>query len=308
MVNQSGGFAATGVLTRAANAEARDQNEEGESEEFHVEGVGVRVTSTFAIRAVPGQTWRTAKGRAPSDAKTAIACQMCDIPVTFVRFCVFCKLQNARVSRFSHSPVPQEGWGPQTRAAECCGALVGANPRARTDLAQNTLLVFTSDNGFAQYVGAAELEKMGYYPSGPLREYKADVWEGGHLVPFIVRWPAVIQPETVCGQLVQQADLMATFAEALGVELPENVGVDSFSLLPLLKGGNKPVRKNAVNCSMGGVPGVRQGEWKLIRASGSGGWGKGGDQSQPVQLYNLAKDLGETKNLAADQPERVAQM
>jgi arylsulfatase A len=174
--------------------------------------------------------------------------------------------------------------------------------------AENTLLVFTSDNGFAPYVGAADLEKMGHYPSGPLRGYKADAWEGGHRVPFIVRWPSVVRPGTVCGQLVQQADLMATFAEALGAKLPENAGVDSFSLMPLLKGGNQPVREHAVNCSVGGVPAVRQGAWKLILAPGSGGWGKGGDQSQPVQLYNLAEDLGETKNLAADQPERVAQM
>lgn len=101
---------------------------------------------------------------------------------------------------------------------------------------------------------------------------------------------------------------MATFAEVLGAKLPENAGVDSFSLLPLLQGGNKPVRDNAVNCSFAGVPGIRQGSWKLILAPGSGGWGKGGDQSQPVQLYNLAEDLDETKNLATEQPARVARM
>jgi arylsulfatase A-like enzyme len=63
-----------------------------------------------------------------------------------------------------------------------------------------------------------------------------------------------------------------------------------------------------VNCSIGGVPSVRQGKWKYIAAPGSGGWGKGGDQSQPVQLYNLANDIGETKNLAAAMPEKVAEM
>ncbi len=112
---------------------------------------------------------------------------------------------------------------------------------------------------------------------------------------------------SVCPQLVQQADLMATFAEVLGSKLPENAGVDSFSLLPLLKGGDQPVRKNAVNCSAGGVPAVREGYWKLILAQGSGGKGKN-DTAQLVQLYNLAEDLGETKSLAAEQPERVAQM
>jgi arylsulfatase A-like enzyme len=174
--------------------------------------------------------------------------------------------------------------------------------------ADNTLVVFTSDNGCAPYVGAGELEQQGHYPSGPLRGYKSDVWEGGHRVPFIVRWPGVVQPASVCGQLVQQADLMATFADILGAKLPDTVGEDSFSLLPLFQGRDKPVRDHAVNCSMSGVPGLRQGPWKLILAPGSGGWTKDGDATQPVQLYNLADDLGETKNLAADQPERVAEM
>ena len=93
-----------------------------------------------------------------------------------------------------------------------------------------------------------------------------------------------------------------------GVKLPDNAGEDSFSLMPLLKGGDKPIRENAVSASIGGIPGVRSGSWKYIPAPGSGGWGSGGDQSQPVQLYNLADDIGETKNLAAAMPEKVAEM
>ena len=115
--------------------------------------------------------------------------------------------------------------------------------------AENTLVVLTSDNGCASYIGVRELEKMGHYPSGPLRGYKTSAWEGGHRVPFMVRWPAMVKPGSVCPQLVQQADLMATFAEVLGSKLPEHAGVDSFSLLSLLKGGDQPVRQNAVNCS-----------------------------------------------------------
>jgi arylsulfatase A-like enzyme len=174
--------------------------------------------------------------------------------------------------------------------------------------ADHTLVVFTSDNGCAPYIGAGELEQKGHYPSGPLRGYKSDAWEGGHRVPFLVRWPGVVQPGSVCGQLVQQADLMATLAEILGTQLPDDAGEDSFSLLPLLRGEDRPVREHAVNCAMSGVPGLRQGPWKLILASGSGGWTKGGDSTQPVQLYNLADDLGETNNLAAEQPARVAAM
>lgn len=172
----------------------------------------------------------------------------------------------------------------------------------------NTLVVFTADNGCAPYIGVEDLEKKGHYPSGPLRGYKADAWEGGHRVPFIVRWPGVAQAGSVCSQLVYQADLIRTFADVFGVELPDTAGEDSFSLLPLLKGEDKPIRENAVSASINGVPAVRSGAWKYIPAPGSGGWGKGGDQSQPVQLYNLAEDLGESKNLAAAMPEKVAEM
>ena len=189
-------------------------------------------------------------------------------------------------------------------------AIVGQVLKAldESGAADNTLVIFTSDNGCAPYIGVDALEKQGHYPSGPLRGYKADVWEGGHRVPFIVRWPGKVQAGSVCEQLVQQADLMATFADVFGVSLPDNVGEDSFSLLPLLRGEDRPVRQTAVNASIRGVPGLRSGSWKYIPAPGSGGWGKGGDQSQSVQLYNLANDLGEQHNLADQHPQRVAEM
>ncbi|MCR4415436.1 MAG: arylsulfatase [Thermoguttaceae bacterium] len=175
--------------------------------------------------------------------------------------------------------------------------------------ADHTLVVFTSDNGCAPYIGAAELERKGHYPSGPLRGYKGDAWEGGHRVPLVVRWPGVVRPGSVCGQLVHQADLMATLADILGATLPDNAGEDSFSLLPLWKGDDKPVRQHAVSCAASGVPALRHGPWKLILGTGGSGAAaknRGGDRA--VQLYNLADDLGETKDLAAEQPERVAQM
>ena len=174
--------------------------------------------------------------------------------------------------------------------------------------AQNTLVFFTADNGCAPYIGVKELEQMGHYPSGPLRGYKADAWEGGHRVPFMIRWPGVVRPGSVCSQLVYQADLLRTLADAFRVTLPETAGEDSFSLMPLLKGEDRPVRENAVSTSMGGTPALRSGSWKYIPAPGSGGWGSGGDQSQPVQLYNLAEDLSETNNLAASMPAKVAEM
>ena len=175
-------------------------------------------------------------------------------------------------------------------------------------VADKTLVLFTADNGCAPYIGIKELEAKGHFPSGPLRGSKADAWEGGHRVPFIVRWPGVVKPGSTSDALVHQADLIATVAEILGTQLPDDAGEDSFSLLPLLKGITAAVRTHAVSCSIRGVPAVRLGSWKYIAAPGSGGWGSGGDQSQPVQLYDLAADIGETKNLAAVQPDRVVEL
>jgi arylsulfatase A-like enzyme len=186
------------------------------------------------------------------------------------------------------------------------GQVLGA--LEKSGVAKNTLVIFTSDNGCAPYIGVTDLEKMGHYPSGPLRGYKADAWEGGHRVPFIVKWPGVVKPKSSCDQLVHQADLLATFAEILGAKLPVSAGEDSFSLMPLFKGGTGPIREHAVSASIGGTPSVRMGQWKYIPARGSGGWGKGGDQSQPIQLYDLADDLGESRNLAAKNPKQIGMM
>ncbi|WP_309722354.1 arylsulfatase [Armatimonas sp.] len=189
-------------------------------------------------------------------------------------------------------------------------ALVGRvlDALEKSGVADNTLVLFTSDNGCAPYIDVKGLEKKGHFPSGPLRGYKADAWEGGHRVPFLVRWPREVKAGSVCHQLVSQADFLRTVADVFGVTLPDNAGEDSFSLMPLLKGGDKPIRESAVSASIQGIPALRSGSWKYIPAPGSGGWGTGGDQSQPVQLYNLANDLGETKNLAAALPEKVAEL
>ena len=175
----------------------------------------------------------------------------------------------------------------------------------KSGAAANTLVILTSDNGCAAYIGVEDLEKMGHYPSGPLRGYKTSAWEGGHRVPFMVRWPDVVKAGSVCHQLVYQADFIRTFADVFGVKLPDTAGEDSFSLMPLLKGEDKPIRENAVSASAGGVPAVRLGDWKYIPEHG---FGKGGAPLQRVQLYNLAEDIGETKNLAAAMPEKITEM
>jgi arylsulfatase A-like enzyme len=106
---------------------------------------------------------------------------------------------------------------------------------------------------------------------------------------------------------VQQADLLATFADVLGVSLPENAGEDSYSFLPLLKGGDQATRRQAVNQSVRGLFALRDERWKLIFGAGSGGLSPGRD-SYPGQLYNLADDIGETNNLFSAKPEVVAKL
>lgn len=160
---------------------------------------------------------------------------------------------------------------------------------------EDTFVLFTSDNGCAAYIGVKEMEKQGHFPSGPLRDYKTSVYEGGHRVPFVVKWPGVVQAGTVCRQLVLQADTLATLAEILGVKLPDTAGEDSFSFLPLLRGEDRPIRTNAVNTACGGTPSFRDGPWKYVAAA------------EP-ELYNLEEDLGETMNVAPMHADRVKAM
>ncbi len=174
-------------------------------------------------------------------------------------------------------------------------------------VAENTLIVFTSDNGCAPYIGVEELETKGHFPSGPLRGYKSDAWEGGHRVPFIVRWPGRVRPGTVCPQLIHQADLLATIAKIVDVPLPANAGEDSFDIGPLLNGSEQPIRQHAVSQSSGGLIAIRDGHWKMIFGPGSGGWGKGND-AQAAQLYDLAQDIAESNNLYNDQPNQALKM
>jgi arylsulfatase A-like enzyme len=186
---------------------------------------------------------------------------------------------------------------------------------AEHGIADNTLVIFTSDNGCSPQAGTEELEKKGHFASAKLRGYKADIWDGGHRVPFLARWPGRILPGRTSAQLICHTDLMATMAEILGEKLPENAGEDSVSILPALLGRDtKPLREAVVHHSIQGMFSIRQGSWKLEFCPGSGGWGKPGDADArksglpELQLYDLAKDLGETRNLQSEQPEVVARL
>ena len=184
---------------------------------------------------------------------------------------------------------------------------------------RNTIVILSSDNGPANYVGTKvsddpqdshegsgtikNLEAKGHFPASPLRGYKASIHEGGHRVPFIVRWPEVVKPNSRSNQLVHQADFMRTFADIIGATLPDNAGEDSISLLPLLQGVEQPVREHAINGR--NVPSLRHGSWKLILAPDK----ENHSPDRPlVQLYNLTEDLSETNNLASKIPEKVSEM
>lgn len=179
-------------------------------------------------------------------------------------------------------------------------ALVGSLMDAlqKAGLEENTLVFFSSDNGYSPF----ELQEMiskGHYSSGPLRGFKACAQEGGHRVPFLVRWPAVVKPGSVSRQVVQQTDLLATLAEIFGLNLPDNAGEDSFSFLPILRGVDRPVREHSINHSGQLGFGIRKDDWKLISEF---------EKKEPLQLYNLAENLGEKQNLASQYPEKVAEL
>ena len=178
----------------------------------------------------------------------------------------------------------------------------------RAGIAGNTLLVFTSDNGCSPAANVADLEKQGHFPSANLRGYKADIWDGGHRIPFIVRWPGVTKPNGKCAQLTCLTDLMATCAGILGVKLPDNAGEDSVSILPLLHGQDIAVREAVVHHSISGMFALRQADAKLIFGAGSGGWSRKGADRQSLQMYDMARDPGERRNRRADDTADVARM
>ena len=144
-------------------------------------------------------------------------------------------------------------------------------------LADNTLVFFASDNGHCAYTHLELLLKAGHFPSQRFRGYKADIWEGGHRIPFVARWPGKIKAGTTYGQTVCLTDLMATCAELLGKKLPDNAGEDSVSLWPVLQGkADAPRQEAIVHHSGNGRFSIRQGQWKLELCPGSGWTGSGG--------------------------------
>ena len=185
----------------------------------------------------------------------------------------------------------------------------------KNGLAENTLVIFTSDNGCSPAANPQELESKGHYPSYIFRGYKADIWDGGHHIPFLARWPGRIEPGSVSDQLTCLTDLMATCADLLGIKLPDDAGEDSVSVLPAMLGrATVPLREAVVHHSINGSFALRQGKWKLELCPDSGGWSApkpGSAEAKtlpPVQLYDMAADIGERANTQKDHPEIVARL
>ena len=197
-------------------------------------------------------------------------------------------------------------------------AKAGRILRALADhgFAENTIVIFTADNG-AEHYAYERIRNFGHRSSGPLRGLKRDLYEGGHRVPFVVRWPAVVKPGAVSNALLSQVDLMATLAAAVDAPLPPNTAHDSHNLLTVWKENAPSPRRTLVHNTMAGSYAIRHDDWVLIAA-------KTGAHSRipawfdpengytthtlPGELYNLREDLAQKRNRYADLPDKVAEL
>jgi arylsulfatase A len=208
----------------------------------------------------------------------------------------------------------RSGIGPYGDFVLQCDGTVGEIMRAldRHNMTENTLFIITSDNGCSPMADFDDLARQDHHPSYHFRGCKADIYEGGHRIPFIARWPAKISPGKICDDTVCLTDLMATVASILDFDLPAGAGEDSVSILPdLLGSATAPVREATVHHSINGSFSIRQGKWKLEFCPGSGGW----SYPQPMeaeqlglpasQLYDLSLDIGEQNNVMDEHPEVI---
>jgi len=215
--------------------------------------------------------------------------------------------------------LPHIPWAP----AEFVKGTTGAGPRgdlvalvdhclgeierslSRMGIMEKTIVIFSSDNGPREGIN-------GHSSAGPLRGLKGQIYEGGHRVPLIIRWPGRIEPGTITEETVCMTDFMSTFAELLGVVLPENAGEDSYSLLPVMlqKPYDKPFRESTVHHSGAGAFAIRKGDWKMIFGEVEHGEMPGDPATweDSGSLFNMREDPYETENLRDEYPEVVEEM
>ena len=189
----------------------------------------------------------------------------------------------------------------------------------RLNLAQNTLVLFASDNGPEVSTTLQMRQDHQHDGARPWRGLKRDNWEGGHRIPLIARWPNRIPANAITRQTVCLTDLMATFAELANFSLPNNAAEDSVSFLPLFRNPNQPVRQYTLHQTNRLQLAIRRGPWKYLHHQSSGGNDYRQPKLQPLnlpnaapdapgQLYNLQSDPQETQNLYNQHPEIVAEL
>ncbi len=198
-----------------------------------------------------------------------------------------------------------------------CDAVVGQIQEKLKDLGldENTILIYTSDNGCSPMANYPELAQYGHNPSYIFRGTKADIYEGGHRIPLLISWPKVIAPESYSDEPVCLTDLFATLVDIFDDTIPDNVAEDSVSNLPIWRGESlaKPVREALIHHSINGSFSIRKGEWKLEMCPDSGGWsnptpGSLPKYAPPIQLYNMKTDVREQYNVYDKYPEVVTEL
>ena len=185
-------------------------------------------------------------------------------------------------------------------------------------LEDNTIVIFSSDNGTESYAWE-RAEKYGHFSMGNFRGLKRDVWEGGHHVPFIIKWPGHIEAGSSSSEVISQIDIMATLASIIGIELPENAAPDSYDFLPVLMGQeyHSPLREATIHNTNKSIWGIRKGDWLYIN-NHTGGLREMPesfmkltgyiDFDSPGLLFNMADDSEQRVNLYDEYPEKITEM
>ena len=176
-------------------------------------------------------------------------------------------------------------------------------------IGDDTIVIFTADNGHSHYTGWEGLIEAGHMPSGPYRGHKGDIWEGGHRVPLLVRWPGRIAPNSSSDQLVSLTDLFATVLSVLESNLPEVGAEDSISFLDAALGRESSAgRSSLVSHSNFGEFAYRDGPWKLVFKNSKSNLNESRGLPRVIELYNLEEDIAEERDLAAERREIVEQL
>ncbi|MGI9474324.1 MAG: sulfatase-like hydrolase/transferase, partial [Rubripirellula sp.] len=210
---------------------------------------------------------------------------------------------------------------------DCVGAILGAIEEIGAE--ENTVVVFSSDNGglwhawdpeerddvehYQPTPRATYTRQLGHQSNAHFRGTKADIWEGGHRVPFVVRYPAVVKADQVCDQYVELNDVLSTLSGLLNEPLPQDAAEDSRDFGALLRGGTQPIRDIGIHHSLRGDFAIRVGDWKMIPQRGSGGFSRPrriqpAPRSPAGQLYEVDRDPSETNNVWNEQPKVVRKL